>query len=158
MRCGNDMVGIDRHFDATAYNRLLHHFHRVFGQQLQDANVLSRPDHQAVALLEVFSQLLEAGRQHPAIEHERMIQGRRPATQNGQIMTWFYDPFPACVASRVPGNHPIARHYVNAIDIGFNRHRGEGPATWNAVAIGVESHRLILIDLRRFRDERIERV
>ncbi len=140
------------------HNRLLHHFHRVFGQQLQHANVLSRPDHQAVTPLEVFSQLLEAGRQHPAIEHERMIQGRRPATQNGQIMTWFYDPFPAAVASRVLGNHPIGRDHVNPIDIGFNRHRGEGPATGNAVAIGVESHHLILIDLRRFRDERIERV
>lgn len=74
-------------------NRLLHHLHRVFGQQLQDANVLSSPSHGAVTLLEVFPQLLEAGRQHPVIEHERMIQGCRPATENSQVMTGFYDPF-----------------------------------------------------------------
>ena len=43
-------------------NGLLHHRQRIFGQQLQDANILPGPGHRAMTLLEVFPQLLEAGR------------------------------------------------------------------------------------------------
>ena len=75
-------------------NRPLHDLHRVFGQQLQDANVLPSPGHGAVTPLEVFPQLLEADRQSPAVKDEGVIQGRRSATENGQIVAWFYDPFP----------------------------------------------------------------
>ena len=42
--------------------------------------------------------------------------------------------------------------------IGLDRYRGEGPATGNAVPVGVESDRLIFVDLGRSRDERIEGV
>ncbi len=40
--------------------------------------------------------------------------------------------------------------------IGFDRYRGEGPATGNAVPVGVESDRLIFVDLGRSRDKGIE--
>jgi len=101
------MVGIDRHFDATAYNRLLHHFHRVFGQQLQDANVLSRSGEGAVTALKVFSQTLEAGRQRPTIEHRRMVQSRRSTTENGQIVAGLDDPLLPRVTALVRGDHAI---------------------------------------------------
>ena len=89
------------------HNRLLHDFHRVFSQQFQDANVLARPGHRAVTSLELLPQLLEASRQYPAVKHEGMIQGRRSATENGQIMTRFYNPFSAGVASTVAGDSPL---------------------------------------------------
>ena len=108
MRRRNDVIGVDCRFRTTVYNRLLHDLHRVFGQQLQDANVLSRPGHGTMTSLEIFPQLLEAGRQCPAVKHEGMIQGRRSATENGQIMTGFYDPFSTRVASSVRGDCSIA--------------------------------------------------
>lgn len=94
MRRRNDVIGIDCRFRTTVHNRLLHDLHRIFSQQLQDANVLPGPGHGAVTLLELCPQLLEAGRQRPAIEHKGVIQGRRSATENGQIVAGFYDPFP----------------------------------------------------------------
>ncbi len=51
----DDLVGVDGGFGATLDNRIVHHFHRVFGQQLQDTNVLPWPGHGAVTLFEVFS-------------------------------------------------------------------------------------------------------
>ena len=94
MRRRNDVIGIDCRFGATVHNRLLHHLQRVFSQQLENTDVLSRPRHGTVTSLKVFPQLLEAGRQSPAVKHEGMIQGRRPATEYGQIVARFDDPFP----------------------------------------------------------------
>jgi hypothetical protein len=135
---------------------LLHHRQRVFGQQLQDANILPGSGGQTVAALEVFPQLLEAGGQLPTVEHEGVIQGRRPSTENGQIMPRFDDPFAAGVAADMPGNYHIAGYDLDPIHVTFDGHRREGPATRNAVAIGVEPHGLILVDLRRLRDKGIE--
>jgi len=153
---GDDLVGIDDGFVATVNNGLLNQFHGVFGQQLQDTNVLSGSGHRAVTYLERSSQLLEAGRQRPAIKHRGMIQGRRSATENGQIMTGFDDPLISRVTASVRGDHAIGRDHIDPIDIRLDRHRREGPTTGNAVAIGVESHRLILVDLGRGWDEWIE--
>lgn len=105
---GDDLVGADGGFGATLDNRSLDHFHRVFGQQLQDANILPRPGDGAMTRLERGPQVLEAGRQRPAIEHRGMVQGRRPATENGQIVAGFNDPFAMSIASDVTGDHPIA--------------------------------------------------
>lgn len=54
------------------------------------------------------------------------------------------------------GEETLGREHVDPINIGFDGHRRKGPATRHTVAIGVESHRLILVDLGRGRDERIE--
>ena len=153
---GNDVIGVDGRFGTSLPNGLLHHLHRVFRQQLENADVLSRPRQRAVTPLEVVPQLLEAGRQRPAIEHEGMIQRRRTATENGQIVPWFNDPFALGIAASVGGDDAIGRDHIDPINIGLDRHRGEGPATRNAVAIGVESHCLILVDFGRGRDERIK--
>jgi len=117
---GDDLVGIDDGFVATVNNGLLNQFHGVFGQQLQDTNVLSGSGHRAVTYLERSSQLLEAGRQRPAIKHRGMIQGRRSATENGQIMTGFDDPLISRVTASVRGDHAIGRDHIDPIDTGRN--------------------------------------
>ncbi len=152
----NDVIGVDGRFGATVYDRLLHDLHRVVGQQLQDANVLPGPGHGAVTPLEVGPQLLEAGRQRPAVEHEGVIQGRRPATEDGQIVAGFNDPFASCVATPVTGDHHVGSHDLDPIHVTLDGHRREGPATRHTVAIGVEPHGLVLVDLRRSRDKRIK--
>jgi hypothetical protein len=104
---GDDVTGADYDFGTTLLNGFLHDLQRVFGQQLQDPDVLPRSGGQAVAFLEVFPQLLEARGQLPAVEHEGVIQGRRPATENGQVMPRFNDPFGASVAADMTGDHHI---------------------------------------------------
>jgi len=146
-RGGEDnLVGVDGGFGTVLNDRVLDHGHRVVGQQLQDTNVLPGPGDGAVTLLKVFPQALEAGRQRPTIKHRGMVQRRRTTPENGQIVTGLDDPFISCVAASVRGDHAIRRDHIDPIDIRLDRHRGEGPATGNAVAIGVESHRLILVD------------
>jgi len=88
-------------------NGFLHHLHRVFGQQLQDANILPGPRDRPMTLLEGGPQLLEAGRQRPIVKDEGMIQGRRPATENRQIVTRFDDPFAAGVTASMTGDHHV---------------------------------------------------
>lgn len=144
---GNDLIGVDGGFGVTLDNRLLYDRHRVFGQQLKDTNVLPRSGDGAVTALKGLPQTLEAGRQRPTIEHRRMVQGRRSATENGQIVTGLDDPFVPCITSLVRGDDAINPNHIDPVNIRLGRHRREGPATGNAVAIGVESHRLILVDL-----------
>lgn len=62
MSRGNDVIGVDCRFGATVPNRFLHHLHRVFGQQLENTDVLSCPRQGTITSLEVFPQLLEADR------------------------------------------------------------------------------------------------
>ncbi len=137
-------------------NGLLHQCQRVFGQQLQDANVLPGSGHRAMPLLEVFPHPGEAGRQSPSIEHEGMIQSRRPATEDGQIVTRLDDPFAPGVTSPVRGDDALRRDHIDPIDIGLDRRRGKGPTTGNAVTIGVEPHSLIFVHLGRGRDKRVK--
>jgi hypothetical protein len=152
----DDMIAMHRGFRATLSDRLLHHLHGIFGQQLQNPNVLARPGREALAPLQVLSQLLKAGRQFPAGKHKGVVQGRRPTPQNRQIMAGLHDPFASGIMAFVTGNDHLAGHHVDPIHIRLDGHGLKGPATRNTVAIRVESHRLVLVHLRRFRHKRIK--
>jgi hypothetical protein len=150
------VIGVHGRLLAAAGDGLLDHLHRVFGQQLQDPHILPRAGGESLSLFEVGPQLVEAGRQFPLGKHEGMVQGRRPATQDRQVVLGLHDPFAAGVAAWVTGNDPCARHHLDPIHVCFDRHRLEGPASRNAVAVRVEPHRLVLVHLGRLGHERIE--
>ena len=154
---GDEMIGVHRGFPRGLDDGLLDHLYRVLGQQLQNPNVLPCSGGGTLAILEVGPQLIEARRQLPAGKHKGMIQHRRSATENRQIMTRLHDPFPSGVAAVVTGNHGLTGHHLDPIHIRLNRHGPEGPATRNAVAVRIEPHRLILVHFRYLRDKRIER-
>lgn len=153
---GNDLIGMHRRLLATLVDRLLDQLHGVLGQQLQDPNVLPRSAGESVAGLEVGPQLLEAGRQGPLIEHEGVIQGRRTATEDRQIVPGLDDPFVPGIAALMAGNDAGAADDLDPIHIGLDRYGFERPAPRHAVAVRLEPHRLVLVDLRRLRYERIE--
>lgn len=52
---GNDVIGVQRRLPAALSDGFLDHFHRVFGQQLQDPHVLPRAGRESLALFEVGS-------------------------------------------------------------------------------------------------------
>lgn len=153
---GNDLIGMHCRLFATLVDRLLDHLHGILGQQLQDPNVLPRAAGEPVAGLEVGPQLLEAGRQGPLIEHEGVIQGRRTATEDRQIVPGFDDPFVPGIAALMAGNDAGAADDLDPIHIGLDRYGLEGPTPRHAVAVRLEPHRLVLVDLRRLGYERIE--
>jgi hypothetical protein len=92
---GNEVIGVEGGLGPALNDSFLNHLHGVFGQQLQDPNVLPRTRLRAVTLFQDRPQLVEAGRQLPLIEHEGMIQSRRPTTEERQIMLRLDDPFPS---------------------------------------------------------------
>ncbi len=100
---GNDVIGIHGRLLAAVGDGLLNHSHRVFGQQLQDPHVLSCAGDQPLPRLEVGPQRIEAGRQFPFGKHEGMIQGRRSAPENRQIMLRLHDPFSSGVTAFMAG-------------------------------------------------------
>ena len=71
-------------------------------------------------------------------------------------MLRLHDPFPTGVTAGVASQHARAGHHLDPIHIRLDRHRLEGPASWNAVAVRIESHRLVLVHFRRLGHERIE--
>ncbi len=50
---GDDVIGVQRRLLAAVGDGLLNHFHRVFGQQLQDPHVLPRAGRQPLPLFEL---------------------------------------------------------------------------------------------------------
>lgn len=154
---GDDVIGIHCGLFATLGDGLLDHLQRVLSQQLQDPNILPGSGFGALTVLELGPQLIEAGRQRPLGKHKGMIQSRRTATEDRQIMPRFHDPFAARVAALVTGNPPRTPDHLDPIHICLDGHRLEGPATRHTVAVRIEPYRLVLIDLRRLRDERVKR-
>ena len=153
---GHDVIGIARGLFAALDDGLLDHLQRVFRQQLQDSNILPGSGFRALTVLELGPQLIEAGRQRPSGKHKGMVQGRRTRTQDCQVMLGLHDPLPSRVAAIVTGNHPQAIDHLDPIHICLDGHRLEGPATRYTVAVRIEPYRLVLIDLRDLRDERVE--
>jgi hypothetical protein len=60
------------------------------------------------------------------------------------------------VTARVRGDHLAAQNDVDAVDVGLDRHGLERRRARHAVAVVVEARHLILVDLGRLRDARIE--
>jgi len=134
---GDEVIGIHGRLLAAVGDGLLNHLHRVFRQQLQDPHVRPRAGGEPLALFEVGPQRVEAGRQFPLGKHEGMIQGRRPATEDRQIMLGLHDPFVTGIAAGVTSNDRHPRDHLDPIHICFDRHRLEGPASRDAVVINV---------------------
>lgn len=140
---------LDRPLDPT---------HRVFDQQLQDADELTRPAGRPMAVFELLAESVEDRRQLPIAIDRGMVQRRRSTPQRHQVVDRVQDPFVALIAAFVTGDDGITGHELDAVDVGFDRHRLEGVATWDAVAVGVERGGLILVDLHRLVDAWVERL
>ena len=143
---------------VSLLDRLLNPTHRVFHQQLQDTDELTSPAGRPVTGFELLAELAEDRRQLPIAIDRGMVQRRRSTAQRHQVVDRVQDPFVALIAAFVTGDDGIAGHELDAVDVGFDRHRLEGIATWDAVAIGIECGRLILVDLHRLVDAWVKRL
>lgn len=131
---------------AASDNGLFESLQGVAGQQLQDANVMTCPRRRTQTGFEVGTQSRKDGRQLPIAVQGSMIQSRRLGCQRHQEMPWIEDALPAVVTAWVVGNHLPLGHDGDAVDVSFHRHRGKGEAARHAIAVAVETHRLVLID------------
>lgn len=134
----------------------LHVGDRMVLQELQDAGVVLEAAAGAVLPLQGRAQLLEQRGQLPAAEDVGVVQRRRPALQRAQIVLRVEDLLMPVVAARVRGHDLAAQHHVDALDIQLDGNGLEGGAAGHAVAVVVAADHLVLVDLGRLYDTRVE--
>src|SRR5262245_40283826 len=137
---------------------LLHARQRVFGQQLQDADVLPRSRAGPVASLQRLPQSGERFRQLPVPQHRRVVQRRRPPPQADQVVQRVEHLLVAAVTPRVPRHHLPGGHHLDPVDVTLDRDAAVGAGPRHAVAVLVEPHRPILVHAAGLDDAGVERV
>ena len=103
-----------------------------------------------------LAQFVEHGRQLPTAENVGVVQSCRPPVQPVQIMHGIKDLLVPAVATRMRRQHFATQHDVDPLHIGLDCHRLEGGGAWHAVAVGLVANHLVLVDLGRGVDTRIE--
>ena len=119
----------------------------MLGQQLQDANELPRAGLRPQPVLQALAHLGEQRRQLPIPEDVGMVQSRRPSSQADQVMQWLKDLLMLLIPARVPGHDLRAGHHLDAVHVALDGYRGKGVSPRHAIAIAVELHGLVFVDL-----------
>jgi hypothetical protein len=120
---------------------------RMLGKQLQDADELPAAGAGAVPAFQILTQVGKDRRQLPMPKEIGMIQRRWPPSQRRQIVQRVEDLFAAAVRTRMPRDDLAAGHYTDVIHVALDGHRLESEGARHAVAIAVETYRLIFVYL-----------
>ena len=141
------------------HDRPLHARGRVpLVQQLQDADEVANASGSAVLAFQVDAQLAEDRWQLPVAEDIGVIQRRRFAAEDFQVMKRVEVLLETAVQARMPRHDLVAGHDDDLVHVALHRHGPKGVAARHAVAVAVEAHGLILVHLRRLRDAGVERI
>lgn len=127
-----------------------------FTQELQDADKVANAAGPAVLTFQVGAQLVEDCRQTPVAEDVGVVQRRRLAAEDLQVMLGVQALLVAAVQPRMPGHDLLAGHNDDLVDVALDRHRAKGVAARHAVAVAVEADCLELVHLRRLRNAGIK--
>jgi hypothetical protein len=138
---------VEAGFAATTFDHALHLIDRMVVEQLQDTDIVLGAARRPVLALQRGPQLAEDGRQLPAAEDVGVVERRRPALQRLQVVLRIEDLLVLRVAARVGGDHLTAEHYLDALDVGLDRHGLESGTARHAVAVVVEADHLVLVGL-----------
>lgn len=140
-------------------DRPLHARRRVpLAQELQDADEVANASGSTVLTFQVDAQFVEDRGQLPVAEDVGVIQRRRLAAEDFQVMKRVEVVLEAGVQARMPGHDLVADHDDDLVDVALYRHGPKGVAARHAVVVAVETHGLILVHLRGLRDAGVERV
>jgi hypothetical protein len=129
---------------------------RVLVEQAQHAGIVLAAARRAVLLFQGGSQFAEERRQRPAAHDLGVVERRGALLKRAEVMVGIEDLLVAAVASRVRGDHLVAEHDIDAIDVRLHRDGLKCSRARHAVAVRLEAGRLILVDFRRLEHARIE--
>lgn len=146
----NDLIA------AALRNRLLHAGERMLAEQLQHAYEVTRSGEPAVACFQMLAEPGEVCRKFPVAVDIGVIQAGRLISEHCQVMQRIKDLFPTVIRPLMLGDWLSRGHDHDPIDVRFDRHRGEGITPRHAITVLLPDDRLILVDLARFADCRIE--
>lgn len=119
---------------------------------------MTRADTQSESLNQLPTQFTEDARELPVTHNRCVIECRGLVFQNAQEMKGIEYPLRTVVTAGVRGDGGSLADNLDAINVALHAHGAERPSSGHAVAVAVESHRLILVHLRRLQDTRIERM
>jgi hypothetical protein len=126
-------------------------------QELQDADEVANASGATVPTFQVGTQVGEDRRQLPVAKDVGVIQRRRLAAEDFQVMKRVEVLLETAVQAWMPGHDLVAGHDDDLVDVALHRDGPKGVAAWHAVVVAVETHGLILVHLRRLGDARVER-
>lgn len=152
---GNDR-GIEAATRQATGDRVLHMFDGVVGQQLQHADVMSRSQARSVLLFQRTPESVKDTRQLPVAIYRCVIESAGLTFQNHQEMERIEYLLPSLVTAEVGGDGRSFTDHFDAVHISLHTHRSKRPSTRHAVAVAIESDRLVLVHLARLYDARIE--
>ena len=153
----SDDVAIEPVETAALLDRFLHAFEGMLAQQKQHADEVPASGLRAVPRFEPPTQLVEASRQLPLAKDVGVIESRRPPLQRCQVMDRLEHITARFVTALVAGNHLAGNNNFHSVGVGFDRCRLKSVLLRHAVTHAVETGRLVLVDLGRLIDARIER-
>jgi hypothetical protein len=107
-------------------------------------------------LLQVIAEFSEHGWQLPVLEYGSVIQVGRLAAQNDEIMSWIKTVFARVITPLVPSDRLVSDDDLDVIYVGLHGCGLEGKRAWQAVAVVVTGHRLVLVDFTWVADTIIE--
>ena len=122
---------------------------RVLVQKLQHADEVPPAGAGSVAGFQLVTELTEARGQVPVAVDRGVIQRRRPPRQGDKVVVRVEDLLAATVAAWMLGHDLASGHDGDVSDIGLDRDRLESLGVRHAVAVVLEAHGLVLVDLRR---------
>jgi hypothetical protein len=109
-----------------------------------------------VLLLQVITEFSKHGRQLPVLEYRRVIQVGRLTAQNDEIMSWIKTVFARIITPLVPSDRLVSDGDLDVIYVALHGCGLEGKRSGHAVAVLVEGHRLVLVDVTWVADTIIE--
>lgn len=128
----------------------------MFVEQCQHARVVLDAAGGAMLFLQGLAQVAEHCRQVPATKDVGVIERCRPVQQGTQIVVRVEDLLVLGIRPRMRGDHLTASHHVDAIHINFDADGLERGRPRHTVAIGVETHHLVLVHFGGLNEARIE--
>ncbi len=129
----------------------------MHSQQLQHADEVPGARQRAVTRFKTLSQLSKRRRQTPVAVDGRVIEIGWFHFQRGQVVQRIEQLLALAIRAIMPGHEHSVADDFDAIDVCFDRDRGEGMPPRHAVAILLPGDCLVLVDLADFADRGFER-
>jgi hypothetical protein len=152
----HDRLDVKPGCGAALVDDILHDVDRMQIEQLQHAHVLLDPAASSVLLFQGDTQFVKQRRQVPAAKDIRVVERCRAALQCFQVMTRVEHLLVPAVTARLRRDDFAAAHHLDAVDVDLDRDVLERGRARHAVAIGVDTDRLIFVHPGRLHQAGIE--
>jgi uncharacterized Zn-binding protein involved in type VI secretion len=142
---------------SALFDALLHTLRRMLRQELQDPDELAGACGRTVAFFQVGPEFGEDRRELPTAVYRGMVQGGRAPLETVQIVQRIENFLMALITAWVLGHDALVCQHRHVSDVALHRHDAKCVSVRHTVAVIVEAHSLVLVNLGWSSDARVER-